>query len=102
MLKVVRRFLNIGKELQGELLALLVGLGKVYDLRALGLGHVGGVFRGCRRLYVVLKKSSRTQVATSKKMSGEFWRTADWSGHGSPPLCNFDIASGLQTSRPNL
>ena len=35
VLKIVRRFLNIGKKLQRQLLALLVRLGKMYDLRAL-------------------------------------------------------------------
>lgn len=35
VLKIVRRFLDIGKELQRQLLALLVRLGKMYDLRAL-------------------------------------------------------------------
>jgi len=43
VLVVVRGLLDIGKELQRELLALLVRLGEVYDLRALGFGHIGGI-----------------------------------------------------------
>jgi hypothetical protein len=35
VLKIVRGFLDIGKKLQRQLLALLVRLGKMYDLRAL-------------------------------------------------------------------
>jgi hypothetical protein len=42
MLKLVRGFLHIGKKFLRQLLALLVRLGEMYDLLALGFRHVGG------------------------------------------------------------
>jgi len=47
VLILVDGLLDVGEELEGELLALLVDLRQVDDLRALGLGHSGGC-RGAR------------------------------------------------------
>jgi hypothetical protein len=67
MLKVVRGFLDIGEKLLRQLLALLVRLGKMYDLLALRFRHVGG-------FGVVVVRSYRAQEKSSKfqKISGEF------------------------------
>jgi hypothetical protein len=45
MLEGVGRFLDIGEELERQLLALLVRFGKMYDLRALGFRHFGSIVK---------------------------------------------------------
>jgi hypothetical protein len=43
VLEVIRRFLDIGEDLERQFLALLVRLGEMDDLRAFGFGHFGGI-----------------------------------------------------------
>jgi hypothetical protein len=66
VLEGVRRFLDIGEDLERQFPALLIRLGEMYDLRALGFGHFGGIV-GVLRWWRLRSEKARVDFATSRK-----------------------------------
>lgn len=78
MLEGFGGFLDVGEELEGEFFALLVRLRQVYDLRAFGFRHLGGIIGGVVVVVRLLGKvRGRPAVSRNKFRRGILLRTPD-------------------------
>jgi hypothetical protein len=72
VLETICRLLHTGEELLRQFFALLVRLGQVHDLRALGFGHVDAVAGGLGGRVAVKKKVRCWSQTSDHNLGGEF------------------------------